>query len=71
MYPSKKFVWLKYVAKASALLFCEKVNVKKDHIINKKEPFFKRRKEKDVAVFRKDIIRIGDWFKGQRKNCSA
>ena len=29
----------KYVARADALLVCEKVGVKADHTINKKEPF--------------------------------
>ena len=65
MYPSKKFFWLKDVAKASALLVCEKVNVKKDHIVTKNEPFWKQREGKDSTIFRKDISRIGDWFKGQ------
>ena len=51
---------LKYIARASALLVCEKVGVKTDHTINKKEPFCKRRTEKDVAILRKDLSRTDD-----------
>ena len=38
----------KYLTIASALLVCEKVGVKTDHAINKKEPFWKRRIENDL-----------------------
>ena len=61
----------KYVARADALLVCEKVGVKADHTINKKEPFWKRRMIEDIAIFRKDLSRIDDWFKGRRKNGST
>ena len=54
---------LKHVARAGALLDCGKIGVKIDHTINKKEPFSKRRIENDIALFRKDLIRIDDWFK--------
>ena len=37
--PGRNLSELKYVVKASALLVCEKVGVKTDHFINKKEPF--------------------------------
>ena len=39
---------VKYVARASALLVCEKVVVKTDHTTNKKEPFWKQRIEKHI-----------------------
>ena len=68
--PVRNLSELNYVARASALLVCEKVGVKTDHTINKKEPFWKRRIKKDIAILRKDLGRIGDWFKGQWKNGS-
>ena len=40
--PVRNLSELKYVARASASLVCEKVGVKTDHTINKKEPFWKR-----------------------------
>ena len=43
---------LKYAARASALFVCKKVSVKTHHTINKKEPFWKRRIEKDIAILR-------------------
>ena len=58
----------KYVTTASALLVCEKVGVKTDHAINKKEPFWKRRIENDIAISRKNFSRTDDWFKGRWKN---
>ena len=39
---------VKYVARARALLVCEKVAVKTDHTINKKKPFWKQRIEKHI-----------------------
>ena len=59
---------LKYVVRAGALLDCGNIGVKIDHTINKKEPFSKRRIENDIALFRKDLIRIDDWFKERWKN---
>ena len=44
---------LKYAARASVFLVCEKVGVKTDHTINKKEPFWKWRIEKDIAILSK------------------
>ena len=61
MYASKKLV------RASPLLVCEKVGVKSNHTINKKEPFRKRRIESDIAILRKDLNRTDDWFKGKWK----
>ena len=58
--PVRNLSELKYVARASALLVCKKVGVKTDHVINKKEPFWKRRIGKDIAIFRKDLSRIDD-----------
>ena len=69
--PVRNLSDLKYVARAGALLVCEKVDVKTDHTINKKEPFWKRRIEKDIAILRKDLSRIDDWFKGRWKNGST
>ena len=69
--PVRNLSELKYVARASALLVCEKVGVKTNHTINKKEPFWKRRTEKDIAVLKKDCSRIDDWFKGLWKNGST
>ena len=40
--PVKNLSNRKYVARAGALLVCEKVGVKTDHTINKKEPFWKQ-----------------------------
>ena len=40
--PVRNLSELKYVARASALLVCEKVGVKTDHTRNKKEPFWKQ-----------------------------
>ena len=40
--PLKNLSDREYVARAGALLVCEKVGVKTDHIINKKEPFWKQ-----------------------------
>ena len=57
----------KYVARAGALLVCEKVDVKTDHTINKKEPFWKRRIERDSAILRKDLSRADDWLKCELK----
>ena len=45
---------LTYIAKASVLLVCEKVGVKINPTINKKEPFWKRIIEKGIASLRKD-----------------
>ena len=56
--PVRNLFELKYAVRASALLVSEKVGVKTDHTINKKEPFWKRRIEKDIAVLRKDLSRI-------------
>ena len=47
--PVRNLSELKYVARESTLLVCEKV-LKIDHIINKKEPFWKRRIEKDITA---------------------
>ena len=69
--PVQNLLELKYVARASALLVCEKVGVKTDHTINKKDPFWKRRIEKEITILRKDLSRIDNWFKGQWKNGSA
>ena len=54
---------LKYVGRAGALLVCEKLCVKTDRTINKKEPFRKRRIEKDITILRKELSRSDDWFK--------
>ena len=69
--PVRSLSGLKYVARAGALLVCEKVGVKTDHTINKKELFSKQRIEKDIAILRKDLSRIDDWFKGRWKNGST
>ena len=37
--PVRNLPELKYVANASTFLVCEKAGVKKDHTINKREPF--------------------------------
>ena len=55
----------------SALLVCQNVGVKTDHIINKKEPFWKWIIEKNISILRKELRRIDDWFKGRWKNVSA
>ena len=39
--------------------------------MNKKEPFWKRRIEKDIAILRKDLSRIDGWFKRRWKNGST
>ena len=74
--PVRKLAELKYVARASALLVCEKVGVKIDHTIIKKEPFWKGGIEKDIKKrkilsLRKDLSRIDDCFKGRWGNGSA
>ena len=69
--PVKNLSDLKYVVRAGALLVCKMVGVKTDHTINKKEPFWKWRIEKDIAILRKDLNRIGDWFKRRWKNGST
>ena len=66
--PVRNLSELKCAARASALLVCEKVGVKIYHTIYKKEPFWKRRIEKDIAILRKDLSRIDDWIKGRWKN---
>ena len=58
--PVRNLSKLKYVARASALLVCENVGIKTDHTTNKKEPFWKWRIEKDIAILRKDLSRIDD-----------
>ena len=63
--PVRKLPQFKYPGRASAPLVCEKVGVKTDYTINKKEPFWKWRVEKDVAILRKDLGRIHDWFNGR------
>ena len=40
--PVRNLSELKHVARATALLICEKVGVQTDHTINKKEPFWKQ-----------------------------
>ena len=55
----------------SALLVCEKVDVKIDHTINKKNPCWKWKIEQDIAILRKDLSRIDDWFKRRWKNGST
>ena len=52
-------------------MVCEKVGIKTDHTRNKKEPFWNWRIEKDIAILRKNLSRIDDWFKGRWKNGSA
>ena len=69
--PIRNLSELKYVAWASAFLVCEKVGVKADHIINKKEPFWEQITEKDIALLRKDLNRVDDCFKGWWKYGSA
>ena len=69
--PVRNLPELKYVARASALLVCEKVGVETDYTMNKKERFWKRRIEKDIAILRKDLSRIDNWFKERRKNGST
>ena len=61
--PVRSFSELKYLARTTALLVCEKVGVKTDYTIKKNESFWKRRIEKDIAILRKDLSRIDDWFK--------
>ena len=63
--PVRNLSELRYAARASGLLAYEKVGVKTDHTVNKKEPFWKRRIEKDIAILRKYLSRIDDWFKGR------
>ena len=48
--PVRNLSYLKYVARASILLICENDRVKTYHTINKKEPFLKRRTEKDIRI---------------------
>ena len=43
--PVKKLSNLKYLATAVALLICEKVDVKTDHTINKREPLWKENRK--------------------------
>ena len=62
--PIRNLSELKYVARASTLLVCEKVGVKIDHIIHKKQSFWRPRIDKGIATLRKDLNRIDDWFKG-------
>ena len=69
--PVRNLSDLKYVARAGALLVCEKVGVSIDYAINKKEPFWKRRIEKDIGILMKDLSRIDDWFNGRWKNGST
>ena len=61
--PVRNLSELKYVARASALLICEKVGVKTDHSFNKKEPFWKQKIGKDIAILRMNLTSIDDWFK--------
>ena len=58
--PVRNLSELKYVAWVSVLYVCEKVGVKIDHTISKKEPFWKQRIEKDIAALRKDLSRMDD-----------
>ena len=51
--PERNLSELQYVVRASSLLICEKVGVKINHTINKKEPFWKQRIEKDTGIFEK------------------
>ena len=53
------------------LLVCEKVGIKVDYTINRKEPFWKRRIGKDFAILRNDLNRINDWFKRRSKKRNA
>ena len=69
--PVRNLSELKCVARASALLVCEKVGFKIYHIIHKKQPFWKQRIEKNTAILRKNLNRIDDWLKGRSKNGSA
>ena len=57
------FSELKYVARESALSVIEKFSLKKDHTTNKKEQFWKRRIEKNIAILRRSISRSDYWFK--------
>ena len=60
---TRNFSELKYVARGSALSVFQKFSLKKDHTINKKEQFWKRRIEKNIAVLRRSISRSDYWFK--------
>ena len=48
--PVRNLSELKYFVRASALLVCEKIGVKIDHTINKKESFWKCSIERDIAA---------------------
>ena len=69
--PVRDFSELEYISRASLLLVCEKVGVKINHAINKKDPFWKRIIEKDIAVLRKDLRKIDDSFNGRWKRDST
>ena len=56
--PVRDFSELEYVSRASLLLVCEKVGVKINHAINKKDPFWKRITEKDIAVLRRIYVKL-------------
>ena len=64
--PVRNLSEFKHIARAS-----EKVGVKIDHTINKKEPFWMQRLEKGIAILRKDSSRIDDQFRGKWKNGTA
>ena len=70
--PVKNLSELKHVARTRASLVCEKVGVKIDHAINKKQPFWKWRIQKGIVILRKALSKIiDDWLKGRWKNGSA
>ena len=53
--PVRNLSELKHAVTASALLVFEKADVKTDHTINKKEPFWKWRIKKDIGILRMDL----------------
>ena len=53
--PVRNLSEFKHIARAS-----EKVGIKIDHTINKKETFWMQRLEKGIAILRKDSSRIDD-----------
>ena len=70
-YSRRNLSELKNVARTTALLICEKIGVNIDHSISKKELFWKRKIEKDIAILKKGLKMIDDWFKGWLNNGSA
>ena len=62
------FTHCRNVIQAAMSIVGEEVSMKKSNAKKKKEPFWKRRIQRDISRLKKDLSRIEAWFAGRWKN---